>query len=89
MATSISDSLLEPTFTEPFVMFVIGLLALCFWLGIRLYSVLIILGATSSFAILMSSVFFDLSIVYFYFSLLMTVFSVAIASIRYTQLAGR
>lgn len=82
---SLSDTLLSPEMTEGFALFVVGLLAILLYSGMRLYSTIVIASWAITVIIFIGVAIYNLPIMLFYFGIISTCMLIAIASIRYSQ----
>lgn len=83
---AISESLLNPEFTQGFALLVIGLMTMILYAAMRLYSTIVFASWAITVIIFIGVGVYGLPIMLFYFGVITSCMLIAIASIRYSQI---
>lgn len=82
----IEDSFMNPELTEGYAMFIIGILGILMYAGMRLYSVLVVASWGLTTAMFFGVIIYNIPILFFYFCLITTVMLVVMASLRFADM---
>lgn len=81
----LADAFLSPELTQGYAMFILGILTLILYAGMRLYSTIVVASWGVTVVTFMGVVIYGIPILLFYFSVISSVMLIVIASLQYSQ----
>lgn len=84
---ALSDSLFDPQLTEGYAIFIIGILSILLYSGMKLYSTIVIASWGITVIIFIGVGLYNLPITLFYFGIICTCMLVSLAGVRYSQIS--